>query len=327
MEFIFLGTSSGAPTKTRNISGLAIKKASAKTWHLVDCGEGTQHQILHTNLSLNQLDTIFITHVHGDHCFGLPGLISSATMSGRTKPLTIVAPNPVKEFVNVALSVSQTRLSYDINYIDVTAHLNMKNIEVSGFDIEIGELSHRVPSFSYHFIESNIPAQLDTNKLNQENIEAGPIWGKIQSEKEFTLPDGTIRQSSDYLLTPRKPRKVIVAGDNDTPSLLSEYAEQANILIHEATFTADISEKIGNRPQHSTAEKVAQFAENSRIPHLLLSHFSSRYQDSGNEKGSICEIENEAKANYSGNLFLAKDFDRFHLDIEGNLNKSSVQAT
>lgn len=324
MEFIFLGTSSGAPTKTRNISGLAIKKANAKVWHLVDCGEGTQHQILHTSLSLNQLDTIFITHVHGDHCFGLPGLISSATMSGRTKPLTIVAPKPVKEFIDVALTVSQARLSYDINHVDVTEYLNTKNIETAGFDIEIGELSHRVPSFSYHFIENNISAQLDTNKLNQEGIEAGPIWGRIQSEKEFILPNGKKRQSSDYLLPPRSPRKIIVAGDNDTPSLLSKYAEQANVLIHEATFTTDIAEKIGDGPQHSTAKKVAQFAEESGIPNLLLSHFSSRYQDVGDEKGSICEIENEAKANYSGNLFLANDLDRFHLDTEGNLSVSSV---
>ena len=321
MEFIFLGTSSGAPTRTRNISGLAIKKTNAKTWSLVDCGEGTQHQILRTSLSLNQLDTVFITHVHGDHCFGLPGLISTATMSGRAKPLTIVAPDPVREFIKVALSVSQARLSYEINYLNVAElqHPSSPSITASGFNIEIGELSHRVPSFSYHFIENKIAASLDIDKLNQEGIEAGPIWGCIQSDKEFILQNGEKRQSSDYLLAPRAPRKIIVAGDNDTPSLLEQYAEQANVLIHEATFTADIAEKIGNGPQHSTAEKVAQFAEKTGIPNLVLSHFSSRYQDTGNEKGSILEIENEAKANYSGKLFLANDLERFQLDTEGNL--------
>ena len=320
MEFILLGTSSGAPTKTRNVSGLAIKKANAKSWCLVDCGEGTQHQILRTPLSLNQLNTIFITHVHGDHCFGLPGLISTATMSGRTKPLTIVAPNPVREFVEVSLAVSQARLSYEINYIDVA---EKPEIKTSDFDIEIGELSHRVPSYSYHFIETNISAQLDTNKLMAEGIEAGPVWGRIRSEKEFSLENAEKRQSSNYLLAPREPRKIIVAGDNDTPSLLKSYAKQAQVLIHEATFTADISEKIGKSPQHSTAKDVAQFAEKSGIPNLVLGHFSSRYQDNGNEKGSISEIENEAKANYSGELFLGNDFDVFHLDTEGNLTVSS----
>ena len=326
MEFIFLGTSSGTPTKTRNVSGLAIKKANSKKWSLIDCGEGTQHQILYTGLSLNQLDTVFITHVHGDHCFGLPGLISTATMSGRTAPLTIVAPDPIKELIEVALSVSQARLSYEINYLDVAELMNTNNpcITASGFDIEIGKLSHRVPSFSYHFIENKIAASLDTEKLKKEGIEAGPVWGRIQSDKEFTLPNGDKRHSADYLLAPRSPRKIIVAGDNDTPSLLEQYAEQANVLIHEATFTEDIAEKVGNGPQHSTAERVAQFAEELGIENLVLSHFSSRYQDAENEKGSISEIENEAKTSYSGNLFLANDLETFHLDTEGVLTVSSA---
>lgn len=319
MEFIILGSASGAPTKTRNVSGLAIKKANSKSWCLVDCGEGIQHQLLHTRLSLNNLEAIFITHVHGDHCFGLPGLIASATMSGRTKPLTIVAPDPVREFVEVALSVSQARLSYEINFTDVA---EVTKCDVNDFHVEISELSHRVPSFSFHFIEKKVGARLNVDKLKQDGIESGPLWGRIQSEDEFTLPGTDNKLSTDYLLQPRQPRKVIVAGDNDTPSLLEKYAKDTNVLIHEATFTAEVSEKVGKGPQHSTAKSVAQFAEKSGIPNLVLTHFSSRYKEVESEskiKGSILEIENEAREYYEGNLFLAKDLDSFSLTPEGEL--------
>ena len=320
MEFVFLGTSSGAPTKTRNVAGLAIKKAGSKSWYLVDCGEGTQHQILHTNLSLNHLEAICITHVHGDHCFGLPGLIASATMSGRTKTLTIICPSALKSYIQMALEISESRLSYDIDIHDVES---LSEIDSHDFSIQISELSHRVPSFSYHFLEKNIKARLDVEKLKQEGIPSGPLWGKLQTEESVTLANGEIVMSAEYFLPPRKARKIIIAGDNDNPELLAEYAKQADVLVHEATFTDAISEKVGKGPQHSTAKSVAQFAESVDLPYLVLTHFSARYQDdSENTRGSIVEIENEAKDYYSGRLFLAKDFDKFHLDMDGQLHLS-----
>ena len=119
MEVIFLGTSSGVPTKHRNVTAIAVKMLKSKSWYLVDCGEGTQHQILHTNLSLNNLQAIFITHVHGDHCYGLPGLLASAAMSGRTNSLTIIGPGNIREFIENTQKTTQMRLSFNINFIDV----------------------------------------------------------------------------------------------------------------------------------------------------------------------------------------------------------------
>ena len=316
MEFIFLGTSSGAPTKTRNVSGIAIKKVDEKSWCLVDCGEGTQHQILHTNLSLSQLDTIFITHVHGDHCFGLPGLVASATMGGRQQPLTIVCPREVTKFIEVALEISQGRLSFPINYIDVA---NVTSVDVKSFDVEVSRLSHRVPSFAFHFIENNIKPRLNTQKLIEENIPAGPVWGVIQSQKEFIMPNGNKQLSAEYLLPPRAPRKIIMAGDNDTPGLLEDSIKTVNVLVHEATFTEEVAKKVGAFPQHSSASSVAQFAEKFKLPNLVLTHFSSRYQDDVAEKSSIKEIEDEALSTYNGTLFLASDFSHFHLTVDGQL--------
>lgn len=312
MEFIFLGTSSGTPTKTRNVSGIAVKMAS-KSWYLVDCGEGTQHQILHTKLSLNSLKVIFITHVHGDHCYGLPGLLASATMQGRTAPLIIIGPSAIKEFVETIQQITQMRLSYEINFINVENVSEL--IDVKQFDIEVVALSHRVVSFAYGFIEKDLKPKLNIDKLKQDGIKAGPVWGDIQKGKDVLLSNGNQLKAKDYLVETTNRRKIIVSGDNDNPSLLTEAAKQANVLIHEATYTESVAEKVGEKPQHSTAKRVAKFANDTAIPNLILTHFSPRYN------GSMTEIEREARNFYDGNLFLANDFDLFHLNIDGTLNK------
>jgi ribonuclease Z len=319
MEFIFLGTSSGTPTKTRNVSGVAVKMASSKSWCLVDCGEGTQHQILFTNLSLNNLQAIFITHVHGDHCYGLPGLLASATLSGRTGPLSIIGPSAIKEFVESTQKTTQMILSYKISFLDIETISEL--IDVKEFEIEVVELSHRVPSFAYGFIENNINRSLNICKLKEDGIEAGPVWGDLQKGKDVLLPNGKKLKSRDYLLDRRKPRKIIVSGDNDNPSLLADCAKRANVLIHEATYTEDIAEKVGKGPQHSSAKVIAQFATDISIANLVLTHFSPRYQDINNDKASIEDIRHEAMDYYNGNLFLANDLDVFNLNKEGELVK------
>ena len=111
MKFTFLGTSAGTPTKSRNVTALALEYGEARSWYLFDCGEGTQHQLLHTRHSLVKLRAIFITHVHGDHTFGLPGLLASASMSGRTEPLAIIAPAPVQTFIESAINTSDSSAS------------------------------------------------------------------------------------------------------------------------------------------------------------------------------------------------------------------------
>lgn len=320
MEVIFLGTSSGVPTKQRNVSALALKMVKSKAWYLVDCGEGTQHQILRTNLSLNNLQAIFITHVHGDHCYGLPGLLASATMSGRTESLTIIGSSHIREFIENTQITTQLRLSYKINFIDVEKSSHF--FDVKDFAIEVVELSHRVPSFAYCFIEKNIRGKLNIQKLKEEGIDAGPVWQRLQRGKDVVLSNGDSLSSKDYLLDARKPRKIIVAGDNDTPGLLAESSKTANVLIHEATYTAEVADKVGKGPQHSSAKMVAQFAMDCSISNLILTHFSPRYQNTDKKGHSITDVESEAGNFYDGNLFLASDFDTFHLKLDGELTKA-----
>ncbi|WP_445396166.1 ribonuclease Z [Zobellella sp. An-6] len=315
MELIFLGTSSGTPTKSRNVSGLALRRAGARAWCLIDCGEGTQHRLLHTRLSPMQLDTLLITHVHGDHCYGLPGLLASAALAGRTAPLRIIAPTPIAAFIECVARLSDLRLDFPIDFVPVESL--QAPLAVQDFILEPVALSHRVPSYAYVFTETRVEAKLDVARLTAEGIPAGPLWGRLHRGEELEF-EGRRLRGRDYRLPERAPRKVIIAGDNDSPALLAEAARGACLLVHEATYTREVAERLGPAPQHSDAERVARFAEQAGLPNLILTHFSPRYQD-GAGSPHIDEIAAEARAHYGGRLVLARDLDHYRLSRQGEL--------
>jgi ribonuclease Z len=324
MELLFLGTSSGTPTKTRNVSGVAVRMAAAKSWCLVDCGEGTQHQILHTNLSLNNLSAIFITHVHGDHCYGLPGLLDSASMSGRTEPLLIVGPEPIRRLLESVRAVSESFQPYPIHF---------RAVEPGGHDVDTGDflvsgiaLSHRVPSYAYAFREKNVERKIDAQKLKALGVPPGPLWKQLQGGADVVLQDGTRLASEDCLLPARRARTIVIGGDNDNPALLHAACADADVLVHESTYTMEAAQKIGPGPQHCAAQTIAQFARDAALGNLVLTHFSARYQDDVSRSPSIRDIEDEARQFYDGRLFLARDFDLFHLNRDGVLALASAAA-
>lgn len=316
MKFTFLGTSAGVPTKNRNVTGLAL--SSGRDWCLIDCGEGTQQQLLRTPYSLAALKAVFITHVHGDHTYGLPGILASAGMGGRTAPLKVIAPKPLHEFIEVMLRTTDCYIPYPLELID--AELLLKgSIEASGFKVEATALSHRVPCFAYKFTELNVEHKLDQNKLAEDSIERGEIWGQLHKGKSVTLADGREVSGRDYWICESSARKIIVAGDNDTPELLLQAAVGIDVLIHEATYTQAVSDKVGPAPMHSSATQVAKFAATSNLSNLVLTHFSARYGGSG--ENSIESIREEAQRFYSGPVFLAEDFASYQLKVNGDLIK------
>jgi len=311
MEFTFLGTSAGTPTKSRNVTGLALSHGGPKHWYLIDCGEGTQHQLLRTHHSVMQLQAIFITHIHGDHTFGLPGLLTSASMLGRTAPLYLVAPRPVKTFIEAAIGNSDSSLSFELRFVDSEAE-NF-HWEDDSLSVTAVPLSHRVSCRAFVFTEKNLERQLVRDRLEADGIEAGPAWGRLQQGDDVVLEDGRLARCDDYTRIARKPRKVIVAGDNDQPDLLLAACTGVQVVIHEATYTQEVSDRVGPWPQHSSAAQVARFAEAAGVPNLVLTHFSSRYQFNPDAYPHIGEIESEAKGIYRGNLYLARDFARYTL--------------
>ena len=321
MDLLFLGTSSGTPTRSRNVSGLALVEETGKRWYLIDCGEATQHQLLRTPLSLHDLNAIFITHVHGDHCYGLPGLLASAGMAGRREPLEIIAPLAIEQWIADTLEMSRTHLPFELRYSATESLSAWRNRYLQ---VQSVALSHRVPSHGYVFTEARPDPRLNTARLDADGVPRGPLWGQLARGYDVEH-HGQVLRSEDYLMFTRVPRRIVVGGDNDRPELLREACIGAQVLVHEATYAQALIDAGKPTFGHSTAADVARFAESVQMKNLVLTHFSPRYQLSPRGGESIEQLRNEAATNFAGALFMAQDLDRFRLGRDGVLRPAAAQ--
>ncbi len=350
LKLTFLGTSAGVPTKQRNVTALAIEclnphtsggqqgshqqntqSKKSRPWVLIDCGEGTQQQLLRTKLSLHQLAAICITHVHGDHCYGLPGLLASAAMSGRREPLTLIAPKAIATLLEAITLTTELYLPFALNFVAIEEVLaeqgdtNKVNISLSDqhqLDIDITPLSHRVASHAFGITQTISRRILNTDKLVADGIPASALWGKLQQGEDVTTEGNRQLRSVDYVDNEIQRTRVVVAGDNDAPNLLSKAVINADLLVHEATYTHEVLTKIQAKnpnydPMHSSAQLLGEFAQAAGLKNIILTHFSARYQgfDNPNSKTpNMAHIRLDAENIYKGNLWLAADFDQYMVD-------------
>ena len=314
-KLTFLGTSSGVPTKNRNVTGLAVQTSLNRDWWLVDCGEGTQHRLQHLPLTVNELAGICITHVHGDHSYGLPGFLASAAMGGRKRPLLLIAPLAIREWLEATMLHTELFLPYPLVHVDVAASQLVH--EEPGLRIERHRLSHRAPSVGFRFACENVRWKLDSAALRARGVAPGPQWGKLQAGHDVTLDDGSVLAAADFRSAGTERAVLVVGGDNDTPSLLADACAGPQLRVHEATYTAAILQKVGPGPTHSSVQRVARFATESGLPNLILTHFSARYD---NPEG-MAELEAEARAHYAGQLHLAQDLATYELGADGVVRK------
>lgn len=316
----FLGTSAGMPTKYRNVTSLAVQTGPGRDWWMVDCGEATQHRLLHVPLSVHDLAGICITHVHGDHSYGLPGLLASAAMGARRRPLILIAPRAVRAWLDATFEHTALALPFPLVHVDVDERQRVH--DDAGLVIERHRLSHRVPSVGFRFALEKVKWKLDTDALRAHGVPPGPRWGELQAGHDVLLDDGSVLRAADVRIGQVDRAAIVVGGDNDTPALLASACADAQLLVHEATYTEAISQKVGPGPTHSSVLQVAQFAAAAGLPNLILTHFSPRYD---NAEG-MRELEAEARQFYTGQLFLARDFARYVLKADGLVCKLEPAA-
>lgn len=305
MNLTFLGTSAGSPTLQRNVSSilLDLRQERGKFW-LFDCGEATQMQMQKAKFSLAKLEIIFLTHLHGDHLFGLPGVLTSRSLMQNQSPLTLIAPKGIKILIETVIEISYSWLTYPLNIIELEENCTV--FEDSQFQVEAKLLQHRVPCFGYRIIEKDLPAQLNIDKLKQDNIQAGPFYNDLKNGKTITLDDGRIINGTDYLGQIKKGRKLAILGDTIPCQTSIDLANDVDLLVHEATQEHALVDKAIERG-HSTTIHAATIAKQANAKRLIMTHISPRYNLNNNKK-----LVNEAKSVFA-NTEIATDFATFSI--------------
>ena len=307
MKLMFLGTGAGVPSRNRNVSALALKLLDElnEVW-LFDCGEATQHQILETTLKPRKITKIFITHLHGDHIFGLPGLLSSRSFQGGDAPLTLYGPPGIRDYVESALKYSKSRLLYELKIVELEARSGVLPLE-KGWQVEYAALNHGVLSFGYRVVEPDRVGELLVDKLAAYKIPNGPIYGQLKRGETVTLADGTVLNGRDFLAPDVKGKIVTILGDTKPTPAILPLAQNANVLVHECTFEADEA-KMAHAYHHSTSVQAASAALDAGVQQLYLNHISARYL--GREAK---QLESQARVVFPRTI-LVHDFDEFEVE-------------
>jgi ribonuclease Z len=275
---------------------LQLLEERGKEW-LFDCGEATQHQILRAPVKLHRIEHIFITHLHGDHMFGLPGLLGSRAFQGAASLLTVFGPEGIREFIETALRLSQTHLTYPLTVTEIQPGVIFEDGQ---FRVECDLLDHVIPSYGFRIIEKDRPGRLNTELLKALNIPPGPVYARIKAGERVTLPDGRVIDGEQFTSPPVPGRKLAIFGDTAPCEAGLRLAQDADVLVHEATFHSDDASS-AHTYGHSTARDAAMLAKRANVKTLILTHISARYESRGDH------VLQEAKAIHE-HTYLAEDF-------------------
>lgn len=273
LKVTFLGTSAGVPTRARNVSCVGLRLPQRGEVWLFDCGEGTQHQLLRSELNISQITRVFITHLHGDHVYGLMGLLATCGMSGHARGITLYGPRGLEEYVRDVSRRTQFHTSYPLEVVTVAGGRVFEDEE---FAVECAPLKHRLPAFGYRVAEKDRPGHFDVEKARAYGIPPGPLYGRLKRGESVTLPDGRSVAGADFCGPDLRGRSVVYCTDTIYCRSAVELARGADLLVHEATFAA-ADEHLAVRSQHSTAGMAARVAREAGVRRLVITHFSPRY--------------------------------------------------
>lgn len=271
-EVTILGSSSATPVFNRNPSAQLLN--CNEKFYLIDCGEGTQQQLIKYNLKAARIDHIFVSHLHGDHYFGLIGLLSSLHLNGRIKPIQIFAPEPLLEILQVQFKYSDTILRYAIEFFPIDATEPKKIFENQDLIVRTIILNHRIPTTGFVFQQKQ-----RQRKLIKEKTEDIPMayYTALKKGIDVELPDGTILESEVYTTPADPPRSYAYCSDTMYDERYFDTIKNCDTLYHEATFMHDLLDR-ANETHHTTALQAGEIAKINGVKKLLIGHFSSRYK-------------------------------------------------
>ncbi|TCD56194.1 ribonuclease Z [Synechococcus sp. BS55D] len=278
MQVTFLGTSSGVPTRARNVSAVALRLPQRSELWLFDCGEGTQHQFLRSDLRLSQLRRVFVTHMHGDHVFGLPGLLASLGLAGSSSGVDLYGPDPLEAYLQGVLRTSSTRIGYPlaVHRVKEAAEAGTLVLEDDDILVRATPLNHRVPAYAYRIEQKPRAGRFDVDQAKALKIPPGPIYAALKRGETVTLEDGRCIDGRTLCGPDRPGVSMVYCTDTVFSEAAVELARGADLLIHEATFAHSEAEMAFQR-QHSTSTMAAQTAAEAGVKQLVLTHLSPRY--------------------------------------------------
>ena len=304
IHVIFLGTGGSLPTPTRGLSAIAIKRKNEIL--IFDCGEGTQRQMIQAGIGFQRKTKIFVTHLHGDHILGLPGLLQTMSLLGRKNKLEIYGPIGIKNFIN---SINQT-VHFTLTFPVVIKEIIEGVVcEEKDYTIVAVQSAHIDPSLAYAFVEKPRPGRFNVSKANELGVPEGPLWSKLQSGESVKLSDGRLIKPSSILGACRRGRIIAYTGDTGPSEKIVRLAKNADLLIHEATFDDEMKQR-AIEDGHSTPSIAAEIAKQAGVNQLILTHISARYKDTN-------RLLEQAKKIYK-NTKVAKDFMQLELPYPEN---------
>ena len=302
MELQFLGTGAGMPSKMRNTSAVILNlSAEGEGYWLFDCGEATQHQILHTSLKPRKINKIFITHLHGDHIFGLPGLLSSRAFLGGDEPLDIYGPPGLREWLETTLRITKSHLNYVLRIHEIEEGVIFED---ENFRVIMNGLKHVIPCFGFRIEQKPLAGKLLIDKAVEAGVPKGPLLKQLKDGEDVTLEDGRIVLSRDVTGEPQEGFNIAILGDTSYCEAAIELAQDVDILVHEATFdmeTGNLAADYG----HSTIADAARVASKAGAKTLIANHISARFMPS-----DIATLKEQGKTIFPA-LYIAEDFAQY----------------
>jgi len=295
MRVTFLGTSGAVPTTQRAPSAVLVNREGER--FLFDCGEGTQRQMMRFGTGFD-VSHIFVTHLHGDHILGLPGLIQSFDFNDRTDALAIHVPPRSSEGIRELVHAGGHQPGYPVRIHEVTP----ESVAYDGEDFEVRtvETDHRTRSMGFALVEDDRPGRFDREHAEELGVPVGPKFGRLHEGEAVELDDGRVIRPEQVVGAPRPGRRLVYTGDTRPTDAVVEAAAEADLLIHDATF-ADDERQRARQTGHSTAREAGQVAARAGARRLALTHLSSRYA------GRWERLEREAGEAFDGECFVASD--------------------